>query len=436
MGAAPLTETECSELFKPLNQATSVALAVSGGADSLALMVAVARWRERRGAPNVIVLTVDHGLRPESAIDADKVIREARRLGLEASGLVVDEPPSRNIELAAREARYRLLVGAARTGNCSHLLVAHHLEDQAETFLMRLSRGAGVFGLAAMRPVVMSSDLVVFRPFLGVERSRLRATVVEAGLEPCEDPMNSDPRFERARLRAAWPRLEAMGIDARRLVRAAGRFADEADAIDGAVDRLLDSVSVTDLGVIEIPLDLMAAIDRDIGLRLLSRVVMAVGDTFYPPRGVLLSALERDLHRGSADRIKRTVSGVVIERRRDMILAYREFGRKGLERRSLQPSKSIRWDGRFAVTVGDTAPPGLVVGPLGDFGRRQLDHRPAGVPAAVLDTIPAVWRGDDLVAVPTLPQGLKSSAKLPIAMTEVVSERLGNPPRFPAFDPD
>ncbi|MEQ9690973.1 MAG: tRNA lysidine(34) synthetase TilS, partial [Bauldia litoralis] len=186
----PLTDAEVEALLDPVAGADVIALAVSGGADSLALLDVVDRWRRRSGRPTAVVLTVDHGLRPESAGEAADVAKTAEQRGFAARVLTAAGPaPTSDIEAAARDLRYRLLVREARVSGASHLLLAHHRDDQAETFLMRLQRGSGVFGLAAMRRCVTSDGMAVFRPFLDIPQTRLVATTAAAGLVPVDDPM-------------------------------------------------------------------------------------------------------------------------------------------------------------------------------------------------------------------------------------------------------
>ena len=168
-GGAALGESEVAELFAPVAAAPVVALAVSGGANSLALLVAMDRWRKAPGRPAVVVLSVDHRLAPGSGR-----VSPALSPSLPARGLV--EPRScagraRSLQPASRPRRAGPATGCspappARRG-ATHLLTAHSLDDQAETFLMRLERGSGLFGLAAMRPMVDLGGLTLFRPFLG-----------------------------------------------------------------------------------------------------------------------------------------------------------------------------------------------------------------------------------------------------------------------------
>ena len=156
--------------FAPFAELGHLALAVSGGADSLALLLLAQRWRSARASgPQLLVLTVDHGLRPESAAEARFVGEVASRYGLSFRSLRWEGPaPTAGVEAAARAARYSLLLGAARAEGATHLATAHHRDDQAETFLMRLARGSGVYGLAAMSPDVDRDGIRLVRPLLDV----------------------------------------------------------------------------------------------------------------------------------------------------------------------------------------------------------------------------------------------------------------------------
>jgi tRNA(Ile)-lysidine synthase len=433
--AEPLSDGEIEALLAPVAGAGTIALAVSGGADSLALLDAVDRWRRGHRRPHTVVLTVDHGLRTGSAAEAAMVVATAEGRGmatrlLTATGL----RPRSDIEAVARDARYRLLLGAAREIGASHLLLAHHRDDQAETFLMRLQRGSGVFGLAAMRPVVDSDGLVVFRPFLDIPRSRLVATTAAAALIPVDDPMNSDPRFLRARVRLIMPELAAAGFGAADLAATARRFAAAADAIDAFTDRFIKAaVTVDHLAVARMSRGAFVGEPEEVRLRLLARLLMAMGGERYPPRFERLASLHQALLGFAGGRFKRTLAGAVVEIRGGSLLVYREAGRGGLPVVPLGPRFAGVWDHRFRIDVGGNAPANLVLGPLGEAGRRAIGARFDQIPAAALSVQPAVWRKDRLIAAPTLGMTATGRAAFTLAARQVVGDRLAVPPRFPSY---
>lgn len=266
------------------------AVAVSGGADSIALMVLLADWARAGGRQPPQVLTVDHGLNSGSADVANDVLDQARALGLPARALCWrGNKPFSDIESAAREARYRLLGQECARLGLATLYVAHILEDQAETFLVRLARGSGVDGLSAMTAVAPFpqpgfGSLRVVRPLLTVHRSRLRTTLLSRGMSWQEDPMNADPRFARVRLRTLWPDLERAGISARRIADAARHLARARVALEEAVAAALREASRIRNGAVLLDGARLAATPDEIALRILAAVLMQVSGQAYRPR--------------------------------------------------------------------------------------------------------------------------------------------------------
>lgn len=200
-------------------------IAVSGGPDSLALLLLAAAAR-----PGMIeAATVDHALRPDSAAEAEMVAAICQQLGVPHQVLRVewDKKPTTAVQERARKARYRLLGAWARERGLGAVATAHHLDDQAETFVMRLARGAGVKGLAGMRRAarVPGSDMSLLRPLLGWHRSELEQVCAAAGITPAADPSNEDEQFERVRVRRAmaaaeWLDREAISRSAAHLLQA------------------------------------------------------------------------------------------------------------------------------------------------------------------------------------------------------------------------
>ncbi len=278
--------------------AEPVAVGVSGGSDSLALMHLLAGHARATRRQPPIVLTVDHGLRPGSAGDARKVLAWARALGLEAHRLAWrGEKPVRGIEAAAREARYRLMGTWARRHGIAALYVAHTEDDQAETFLLRLARGSGLDGLAAMRPlapwpIAGFEGLTIARPLLGIARQALRDWLTARGQDWLDDPMNDDPRFDRVRFRRAASVLAEAGLSAPRIAEACGHLARAREALEAATRAVRLRACRLSSGGDTMLLDpaALAAAPRELGLRTLAAGLMQVGGQAYRPR---FEALER-----------------------------------------------------------------------------------------------------------------------------------------------
>src|SRR5258708_21729073 len=206
---SPISAQDAKRLFADWRAAPAIVLAVSGGPDSIALMWLAARWRSTlaRG-PRLIAVTVDHGLRAEAAREAREVKLLARTLELAHRTMRWSgEKPKTGLAAAARAARYRLLAQAARAAGATHILTAHTRDDQAETLLMRLLRGSGIAGLAAMARESARDGVVLARPLLNVPKSRLVATPNKAKVAFAAEPANRDPAFTRPRLRALLPLL-------------------------------------------------------------------------------------------------------------------------------------------------------------------------------------------------------------------------------------
>ena len=235
---SPISAQDAKRLFADWKAAPAIVLAVSGGPDSMALMWLAARWRSTlaRG-PRLIAVTVDHGLRAQAAAEARDVKRLARTLDLTHRTMRwTGEKPKTGLPAAARTARYRLLAQAARASGATHILTAHTRDDQAETLLMRLLRGSGMAGLAAMARESERDGVLLARPFLHVSKSQLVATLKKAKIGFADDPTNRDTNFTRPRLREIMPVLAAEGGDARNLARLASRLARANQAVEILVD--------------------------------------------------------------------------------------------------------------------------------------------------------------------------------------------------------
>jgi len=243
-------------------------LAVSGGPDSLALLLLAAAAFPGR----VSAATVDHGLRKESAAEALHVEHICDRLGCPHSILPVDVPNGpAGLQAEAREARYAALARWAAAGGIAHLATAHHADDQAETLLMRLQRGSGVAGLSGIRPVRRQGDLLILRPLLGWTRAELVQIVGETGIEPADDPSNRDPRFDRVAMRAflgANPQFQAA-----RLARTAAAAREADEALRWAAEQLAEDRITTQGGEWRVD---ASGLPRDLKRRLLARAISEV----------------------------------------------------------------------------------------------------------------------------------------------------------------
>lgn len=297
---------------------------MSGGPDSLALLLLA----QCIVPGSFVAVTVDHGLRAESAAEAASVGEICSERGIRHKTLRIQVESGPALQERARAMRYAALGAWAKSTGHAAIVTAHHADDQAETLLMRLSRGAGVRGLAAMRnraPLPGQPDRVLLRPLLGWRRSELADIVAEAGIKPVVDPSNTDPRFERARLRAnlrGIPDLDILAVAA-----SAGHLGEADAAIEWVTERCLAEVETRNFTLHWVPADTPPAVV----LRVLERVVLRLGGK--QPRGNALARWRDSL---AAGRIA-TLAGV----RGDGSTAEWRFEAAPPPRRSPQALKDV-----------------------------------------------------------------------------------------------
>ena len=394
----------------PFEPDPQVAVALSGGADSLALALLLKDWLDRRGG-DLLALTVDHGLRRGSSAEATAVAGLMRRLEIPHKTLRWrGDKPAASRQAAARQARYGLLGRTCKAQRILHLCLAHHLEDQAETLLLRLGRGSGLDGLAAMAPVSESAELRFLRPLLTVPKQRLVAYLQGRRRTWVEDPSNRDGSFARVRLRRLMPELAREGLTPGRLAAAAGHLGRARAALEVAVATVLARAARPDpAGFVEISPAILAAAPKEVSLRALARCLMTVGGGGYTPR---LERLER-LHGKLAGGLGKgaTLAGCRILARGSRWLLVREAGRSAPA--ALEPGRRLLWDGRFELGLARQrpgSPEKLTIAALGSAGWRALkDRLPAEksrlagrIPAAARAALPALSDRQGLAAVPPL----------------------------------
>ena len=311
-----------------------VAVAVSGGPDSLALLLLVHRWARARNG-SAIGLSVDHRLRPESRAEMRQVRRWLAERGLTHRMLVwrhSEGIPTAALQARAREERYRLLTAWCRRQGILHLVLAHHAGDQAETVMMRLVRGSGIEGLAGMSAILARDGARLIRPLLLVDPDRLRATLRVVGQGWIEDPSNSNPNFERVRWRRFIPSELRVAM-----ARAAAEIGRERERREQRLAELLASACFESPGHLSLSLQPLLAAAPELALAALSRCLIAVGGRLYPARREKLERLLSNLAAGGP---ARTLGGCRVVQCGDRLAIIRETG--PLARRGLRPESISR----------------------------------------------------------------------------------------------
>lgn len=403
----------------PFEPAPHLAVAVSGGPDSLALAFLAGRWAAEQGGP-VTGLIVDHGLRPEAAAEAEAAVRALAALGIAPRILKLDSlEHGPALAARARQARYEALGGACVRAGILHLLLGHHAADQAETVLIRALGQSGPDGMAGMAAVAETHTVRMLRPLLGVPPCRLRATLQREGLSWSEDPSNADSSKLRPGLRLARRDAAGDGPATRALCVAA--------SADGAARARVEAETARTLAeccVIRPEGFALVAVDR-LPEQALSALVRTVAGRVFPPDREAVARLAPALRPA-------TLGGVEIRRAGRLGPGFLLLREAAAMQGEMPARPGAMWDGRFRLV----APTGLdfeaTVGPAGTAAARL--RRFTALPASVLRTLPAIRIKGILAAVPPILytddercSGLKLwfSPREPVACAPFVSSRTG-----------
>lgn len=381
----------------PFDRPLRLAVAISGGPDSLALCLLTHRWlRQHQG--DLLALTVDHRLRPEAAREAADLAAMLRQHDIPHRILVWADAPTGASQAAARQARYDLLGQACREAGIRDLLVAHHREDQAETVLLRFARGSGIDGLAGMAPWRPAPWGRLLRPLLDLPKARLVATCAAAGLTPVDDPSNRKPRYARARLRAARSVLAAEGLTDDRLLALAHRAGQARAALDRMAAALARSaLQIDPAGYAAINLPALVDADPEAVRRLLAGVVASIGGG-VEARFDALERLAAAVATPGAP-LGRTLGRCRLRLSGHRLLVFRE--RRALpEIAPPPPGRSVLWDGRFRIELFVEAGPGVRIAAWGDAAAGA--GRPDGLPFEAAAVLPALWRNGRVIGPPRL----------------------------------
>ncbi|WP_246687411.1 tRNA lysidine(34) synthetase TilS [Mesorhizobium sp. B3-1-7] len=391
----PDTKTHLSDhLFSDLDFSTGAVAAVSGGSDSTALLILLKDYFDRTASgARLLAVTVDHGLRPGSAVEARQVARFCAERGIAHRILPWrGDKPATGLPAAAREARYRLLAEAAGAEGIKLILTGHTADDQAETVLMRQARDEEGRGLAGMAPATLHDWRTwIVRPLLGTRRGVLREMLRARDIGWIEDPTNVDIRFERPRVRAKL----GQGDGERRIAEALARSqqaALERHDIGRRAAVLIDAFADRPVpGLIRLDREFTEHEDSQAALYALRILLAAVGGMSFLADKARCAAL---LFRLRSAPLCATLSRTVVDARRTGIFLRRE--NRNLPA-ALPPSDNQLWDNRRRITLKD-GPGGLVIAPLGSAAVRKAplsEDIPPSLSRAALAAEPALWSGDE-----------------------------------------
>jgi tRNA(Ile)-lysidine synthase len=409
-----MNEIDIAELMAPLGpfeRPPSVAVAVSGGSDSMGLGLLLAEWVTAQSG-RLHVLTVDHGLRPEAAGECAQVAQIFAAIpGCSAHILKWDgEKPASGIQAAARKARYRLLTDWCRARGVLHRAIAHTADDQAETLAMRGAHRSGVAGLAGMAAVRPADGVRLLRPLLSVRRETIRAWLQARGQGWLDDPSNEATKFERVRVRQ-----DLSSDQKERALELAAQLGSARDEFEHAAARLLcEAGQAHEAGYVSIDLDALLDVDSETRNTALRQVMLAVSGADYAPDldDVLVSL-------GTTGQVTpRTLGGCFIQNLKGRFHVFREAAGIGAPI-PVVPGWTGPWDNRFDLQVSKDPSPaeGWAVGPLGENGLRQAVNRFGirlkrhAIPLPARLALPALWHGEHLVSQPHLKLGQGLAAR-------------------------
>lgn len=402
--AVLLRFAECH--FVAPSQPDHIGVAVSGGSDSTALL----HLFHRAHPGKVLAVTVDHGLRPESAAEAAGVSAFCAALGIPHTIVRWQGPqPTGNLMDQARRARLSLMAAWAKSCDVSHMVLGHTADDQAETVLMNLARAAGLDGLTGMRDSWTEHGIKWSRPFLHICREDLRGYLRRQGLAWIDDPSNDNDRFSRVKARKALRALAPLGITVEKLSETASHLADARQALNYAIFELAEAVVTERAGGLTIARKSYRRLMPDMQRRLLLAMIGWMGGSSYPPRSAALFRLEMALGQSKAA----TLGGVRFRHQGDHILVTREA-------RAVQGSVPMGqlWDHRWQL-VGPVLE-GAEIAALGVDGLQECPDWRSLAPRDVLLTSPALRQNGRLVAAPLAGKTGEYRAKLAPDLTQFI----------------
>lgn len=368
--------------------------AVSGGGDSVALLAALAQFTKNTDI-ELHVITIDHGLRAETKHEIALVTDLCARWELPHHvEFWTGWSGEGNLQAAARDARYGLIADWAYGNQITHVALGHTADDQAETFLMRLARGAGVDGLSAMSPRRVQQGITWLRPFLGIERSALRTYLRAARIDWCDDPSNENRDFERIRVRDALTVLGSLGVQTETLVDVAQNMSRAREALDWQTFLAAQDAATLVYGAVAIDHRKFRMLPEEIARRLIVHAVSWMAGTTYSPRRNAVAEVLRSV------RAKRgaTLEGCQVMVENDVVWVFRELNMI----KDVTCEVGDMWDDRWLVT-GPEDDPDIEVRALGYDALSEVPNwRELGLPRAALAVTPSVWYEDRMIAAPVV----------------------------------
>tara|TARA_B110000438_G_scaffold294219_1_gene335294 strand:- start:495 stop:1778 length:1284 start_codon:yes stop_codon:yes gene_type:complete len=407
----PLSDSKILDIFSFLSNKKRIALAVSGGRDSCALMLLISKWLSiKKINIEVHVLTVNHKLRKDSDSECQQVSEIANAYGFNHQILVWEHKEIKaSIQEKAREARYKLMLEYIEENMIDALLTGHTLDDQVETFIMRLSKGSGLDGLRSIQEVRDIDGVLLYRPLLSITRNMTTEILKSSNREWIDDPYNQDQKFERIKIRKNIHHLENLNISSENISKSINRLARSQQAIQHTVNYLFhELVEINYLGYITIKKHKFDQCPEDLAIRIIERCLRIVNGE----KRVSLSSLEKvyiDLIRTKKSK---TINGCVIKVLKYKYIITREI--RDIRFIDLKLGDEIIWDNRFNINLKSGAHSNFTIKNLGrsnNLGESLKNTYFENLPSYIIDSLPGGFIKDKLVLLPNI-HNIYSSSNL------------------------
>lgn len=371
--------------------AKKLGVAVSGGSDSTALLHLLADWSSQSDC-TIHAVTVDHGVRPESAMEAEMVARQCQALGISHDILNwTNRKEVGNFQDQARQARYRLIGDWASVREIGTVALGHTQDDQAETVLMRLLRGSGVDGLSAIPLRRCVGDVCWIRPVLDVARETLREYLRAKAIGWSDDPSNLDPKYDRVKARNLIRDFQSLGFSTGDFAATAGRMSEARQVLQQVTQGALKAISKVEAGSVVVERKGLFDLPNETRRRVLAHILRWISTSHYGPRHSSLVALLSAINENTTS----TLHGCLVTIKKDQVI----FGREPAAVVEMVVKPSEIWDGRWRLKGPGMA--GITIRATGDKGLKLYPNwRDTGLIRATVVSAPAVWKSQQLVAAP------------------------------------
>ncbi|MCC2646496.1 MAG: mesJ [Rickettsiaceae bacterium] len=388
----------------PFKRPTTFAVAVSGGADSLALLVLAKKWAEEKNH-KIVALTVDHGLRSESAAEAEYVAKICKQSLIEHYTLKWEHSGvTSNIQEAARAARYELLTEFCKSKDILHILTAHHADDKLENFFIRLSRGSGLMGFAEHN-IHYYNSIEILRPFYNFTKDNCYQLLQRNKIKHIEDPSNDSNKYLRSELRGKMQEFFNLNniephLYKQRILSSIENLSLAAKTVEQAfTDCLVNSCTIHPEGFAKINLTNYVKFSGEEKLLTLSHILTVISGQSSVPRYDSVKQLYIKIIENNT--IKSTLHGCSIHLSKGSLCIFREYGKNIPEKLPLQ--NGAYWDNRYYFSLEEKLRDGFYIEQCSDDNFKSLSKafkETITLPPKIIFTLPTIKSIEKLVAIP------------------------------------